>query len=199
MKTLLLCLAVGTFGWSTAFAGSPHTTPGPVSGGSETTPVATSTSTNGQQQQQSSTANSSSNNAGNSQSITFTTPANTTSAQTVAVTSTGTEAVTTNGSTSSDNTVRNVPNVNAPPLVSSNDTCMGSASAGLGIVGTGISFGKTYEDKNCIMLKNSRELWNMGMRGAAMARMCMDKLNREALEMTGFVCPQTEREKANKK
>ena len=86
-----------------------------------------------------------------------------------------------------------------PALTSSNDTCMGSTSVGGGVVGVGLSFGTTWTDKNCVMLKNSRELWNMGMRGAAMARMCMDKLNREALEMTGFVCPQTEREKAKQK
>jgi hypothetical protein len=38
-------------------------------------------------------------------------------------------------------------------------------------------------------LKNSRELWNMGMKAAALARMCMDGPNREALEITGFKCP----------
>jgi len=43
------------------------------------------------------------------------------------------------------------------------------------------------------MLKNSRELWNMGMKSAALARMCMDKKNREALELTGFVCPQAKK------
>lgn len=97
------------------------------------------------------------------------------------------------GSTSQ--TIKNVPNVNAPPLVSSNDTCMGSTSGGLGVAGFGFSLGSSWTDKNCKMLKNSRELWNMGMRGAAMARMCMDDENKEALELTGFVCPQTEKAK----
>ncbi len=190
MKKLVLLVALGSFGWGSAFAGNPG---GSSNNSSTARPVATATSTQGQQQQQQATA--AANNAGNSQSVTFTTPANTTSAQTIAAT----EATTSTGSLSTDNTIRNVPNVNAPALTSSNDTCMGSISAGAGFVGTGISFGTTWTDKNCLMLKNSRELWNMGMRGAAMARMCMDKLNRDALEMTGFVCPQTEREQKSKK
>jgi hypothetical protein len=55
--------------------------------------------------------------------------------------------------------------------------------------GVGLSLGSTWTDKNCVMLKNSRELWNMGMKGAAMARMCMDADNREALELSGVHCP----------
>lgn len=39
------------------------------------------------------------------------------------------------------------------------------------------------------MLKNAREMWNMGFRGAALARMCMDTRNRSALEATGIACP----------
>lgn len=96
-------------------------------------------------------------------------------------------------------TVRNVPSMNSAPLTSSNDTCMGSASGAVAAPGLGISLGKTYVDDNCVMIKNARELWNMGMKGAAMARMCMDKDNREALELTGFVCPQTKREEEARK
>jgi hypothetical protein len=43
------------------------------------------------------------------------------------------------------------------------------------------------------MLKNARELWNMGMKAAALALFCTDDNNRMALEITGFVCPQTQR------
>lgn len=85
--------------------------------------------------------------------------------------------------------VKNVPNVAGPALTSSNDTCMGSTSGGVAVAGFGLSLGSTWSDKNCLMLKNSRELWNMGFKAAAMARMCMDDLNKEALELTGFVCP----------
>ena len=93
-------------------------------------------------------------------------------------------------------TVKNVPGVNAPPLVSSNDTCMGSSSGGVGVAGFGLSIGSTWADTNCKMLKNSRELWNMGMRGAALARMCMDAENKEALELSGFTCPAKEQKPA---
>lgn len=85
--------------------------------------------------------------------------------------------------------VKNVPDVSAPALTSSNDTCMGSTSGGVAVAGFGFSLGSTWSDKNCLMLKNSREMWNMGFKAAAMARMCMDELNKEALELTGFVCP----------
>lgn len=78
----------------------------------------------------------------------------------------------------------------APPLTSNNDTCMGSISVGASTVSIGLSVGGTWTDKNCMMLKNSRELWNMGFKGAAVARMCMDHDNHEALESTGIKCPQ---------
>lgn len=91
--------------------------------------------------------------------------------------------------------LKNVPNVNAPALTSSGDACMGSASGGASGSGFGISFGSTKIDKNCVMLKNSRELWNMGFRQAAVARMCMDSDNRKALESTGWMCPAEEKKK----
>ena len=78
----------------------------------------------------------------------------------------------------------------APALTSSNDTCMGSTSMGASAANFGISFGSSWTDKNCLMLKNAREIWNMGFKGAALARLCMDDLNREALESTGINCPQ---------
>jgi hypothetical protein len=77
----------------------------------------------------------------------------------------------------------------APPIVSSNDTCMGSTSIGGSAVSFGFSAGTTWTDANCVMLKNSREMWNMGFKGAALARLCMDDLNKEAFEATGIRCP----------
>ena len=77
----------------------------------------------------------------------------------------------------------------APQLTSSNDTCMGSTSLGGSAVSFGFSVGTTWTDNNCLMLKNAREIWNMGFKGAALARMCMDDLNKEAFEATGINCP----------
>ena len=156
-------------------------------------------------QQQSSTNTSSTqsvaaaSNQGNAQSITFTAPAATTVtssgtlSQTLSQTVSG--ATTSNVNYSGSQTVRNTPSVNGPSLVSSNDTCMGSASGSANVPGFGLSVGKTYTDTNCVMLKNSRELWNMGMKCAALELMCTDSANKEALELTGFECPQTTKAK----
>jgi len=141
------------------------------------------------------TANSS--NDGNQQSITFTSPGETTS--NVNSTYNGTQTVNTvkSGADKStveytgDYTVKNVPSVNGPNLTTSNDTCMGSTSGSINGAGFGVGLGSTWVDGNCKMLKNSRELWNMGMKAAAIALLCADEANRQALEMTGTVCPQS--------
>lgn len=95
-------------------------------------------------------------------------------------------------------TLKTVPAVYAPALTSSNDTCMGSSSFGAAGVGFGLTIGTTWTDANCVMLKNSREMFNMGMQDASFARLCMDPLNREAIELAGRVCPQTKKEEAAK-
>lgn len=67
---------------------------------------------------------------------------------------------------------------------------MGSTSGSFNIAGLGIG-GSTWTDNNCKRLKNSRELWNMGMKAASLALLCNDPENREALEVTGYQCPET--------
>ncbi len=96
---------------------------------------------------------------------------------------------------STTQTIKNTPSVSAPGLTTSNDTCMGSTSASVNIAGLGLGGGSSWVDTNCKLLKNSRELWNMGMKAAALALMCNDPANKEALELTGFICPQTEKHK----
>lgn len=93
-----------------------------------------------------------------------------------------------------DHQLRNTPSIANAALTSSNDTCMGSVSVGGSGPGFSIGVGSTYKDDNCVMLKNSREMWNMGFKAAAVALMCTDKANKEALELTGYVCPQTAKE-----
>lgn len=88
-------------------------------------------------------------------------------------------------------TLKNVPSVNGPNLTTSNDTCMGSTSGSINGPGFGIGLGTTWTDDNCVMLKNSRELWNMGMKAASMALMCTDIRTRRALQVTGYQCPNT--------
>ena len=91
-----------------------------------------------------------------------------------------------------DQTIKNTPSVGGPPLTTSNDTCMGSSSGSVNVPGFGVGLGSTWTDRNCVMLKNAREMWNMGMKAAALALFCTDDNNRMALEITGFVCPQTQ-------
>lgn len=94
-------------------------------------------------------------------------------------------------------TIKNVPSVSGPALTTSNDTCMGSSTGSVNGPGFGLSIGGTWSDANCKLLKNSRELWNMGMKAAAMALMCTDPANREALEITGYECPQSAKGRNN--
>jgi hypothetical protein len=137
--------------------------------------------------------NSAANNAGNSQSITFTSPQ--TTQATVNTTVSGNTSATVRQEFGSQ-VIKNTPSVGGPALTSSNDTCMGAASGSANGPGFGLSFGKTYTDANCVMLKNARELWNMGMKGAAIALMCSDASVSEAFELSGFECPQVKAAKA---
>lgn len=142
-----------------------------------------------------------------SQSITFTSPPVSTSNVNTRATGETTQNVNYHGRTENvqsgetyqyidyggTQTIKNVPSMNAPPLTSSNDTCMGSVSGGVAVAGLGLSGGSTYTDEHCKRIKMSRELWNKGMKAASLAMDCMDPAAREALELTGFTCPQTER------
>lgn len=139
---------------------------------------ATST-TLGQQQQQQQSADAAATNAGNNQNITIEAAQPLSKTETVV---------------SGTQTIKNVPSVNGPALTTSNDTCMGSTSGSVNIAGVGIGGGSTWTDTNCKRLKNARELWNMGMKAAAMALMCRDDENREALEQTGYQCPKKKEE-----
>ncbi|MBB4221701.1 hypothetical protein [Variovorax guangxiensis] len=130
---------------------------------------------------------------GNSQSVTFSSPASVTTQSTM----TSNQNVNNTGATTNtvdyrgSYTIKNVPSVNGPNLTTSNDTCMGSSSASANGPGVGLSFGTTWTDEHCKRLKMSRELWNKGMKAASLAMDCMDPAAMAALEMTGTKCPQS--------
>lgn len=73
----------------------------------------------------------------------------------------------------------------APALTSGMDTCMGSSSVGGSGVGFGFSVGTTWNDENCVRLKNAREMAAMGYKNVAVAMMCQDAKVREAAESIG--------------
>lgn len=72
-------------------------------------------------------------------------------------------------------TVKNAPAIVAPGLAAAGlETCLGAASGGLSFVGTGITFGTSTPDPGCNARLSARTLWSMGLRKAAVARLCLD-------------------------
>jgi hypothetical protein len=71
-------------------------------------------------------------------------------------------------------TVKNVPTAFAPSLAAAGlETCLGSVSGGGSFVGTGFSFGSTIPDPGCAARLDARTLWSMGLKKAAIARLCL--------------------------
>jgi len=174
-KLIISALLLLTFG--TAFADEGGGPPTPSASTSITSTISPSMSSSATQ---TSTANNSGVSGNNN--TTFTSPGEITQS----INYSGTQ------------TIKNTPSVNGPPLTTSNDTCMGSTSGSINVAGFGFGGGSTWTDKNCTRLKNSRELWNMGMKAASLALMCNDPENMTALELTGFVCPQTAKKNEKK-
>jgi hypothetical protein len=71
-------------------------------------------------------------------------------------------------------TLKNVPTAFAPSLAAAGiETCLGSVSGGGSTVGFGGSFGTTIPDPGCQARLDARTLWSMGLKGAAVARLCI--------------------------
>ena len=84
-------------------------------------------------------------------------------------------AITSNSTVPADQTVKNVPSVVAPGLAAAGlETCLGSVSGGGAFVGTGFSFGTTIPDPGCAARLDARTLWSMGLKKAAVARLCLN-------------------------
>src|SRR4051794_34069083 len=98
----------------------------------------------------------------------------------------GVAAITTNSTVPADQTVRNVPGIVAPGLAAAGlETCLGSVSGGGAFVGTGFSFGTTIPDPGCAARLDARTLWSMGLKKAAVARLCLNgDINRAMPEIT---------------
>ena len=88
---------------------------------------------------------------------------------------TGIASITSNSSVPADQTIKNVPSVFAPGLAAAGlETCLGSVSGGGAFVGTGFSFGTTIPDPGCAARLDARTLWSMGLKKAAVARLCLN-------------------------
>jgi hypothetical protein len=86
-----------------------------------------------------------------------------------------TATITSNSSVPANQTVKNVPSMVAPGLTAAGlETCLGSISGGGAFVGTGFSFGTTVPDAGCAARLDARTLWSMGLKKAAVARLCLN-------------------------
>jgi hypothetical protein len=116
----------------------------------------------------SATANPNASNQGNAQSITF------------------------NQTTPSKTKLETTPQVYAPALSTTlTETCMGSTSGGISVMGFGGTLGTTWNDSQCVRRLNAREMaQTLGDRAAARALMCQDKDVAAAYAAVGQDCRQ---------
>ena len=78
----------------------------------------------------------------------------------------------------------NTPDAYAPPLTTSNGTCMGSSSIGGSGPGLGLSIGSTWTDDQCSARYNAKMLHDMGYKEVAVNIMCqIDSVAKAAGEL----------------
>jgi len=73
-------------------------------------------------------------------------------------------------------------------LTSGSDTCLGSVTAGVQTQIIGVSGGKTVIDENCVMIKNTKMLLQMGLPSAACFYLRQDPKIDEAMAAAGVEC-----------
>jgi hypothetical protein len=101
-----------------------------------------------------------------------------------------TSTVTTNGQMTT--TVKSPPPSAIAPQFSAgngNDLCTVGASGAVQTQILGISVGTTFTEENCLRLKKSKTLFDMGMKVAAVSVMCQDQQVFDAMMMAGTPCP----------
>lgn len=95
--------------------------------------------------------------------------------------------------TSSDSTTRVIsppPTAVAPSITTiNNDVCAVGASGAAQTQILGIAFGGTMRDMNCERIKLSKNLYDMGMKVAAVANLCQDDRVFQAMLDAGTPCP----------
>ena len=93
----------------------------------------------------------------------------------------------------SDSTTRVIsppPTAVAPAVtVINNDVCATAASGAVQTQILGISMGGTVRDMNCERIKLSKNLYDMGMKVAAVATLCQDERVFTAMMNAGTPCP----------
>ena len=93
--------------------------------------------------------------------------------------------------TESTTTVKSPPPTAVAPAITSinNDLCTVGASGAVQTQILGMSFGATTRDMNCERIKLSKNLYDMGMKVAAVSLMCQDERVFTAMMNAGTPCP----------
>jgi len=91
----------------------------------------------------------------------------------------------------SETTVKSPPPTAVAPAVTTinNDVCAVAASGAVQTQILGISMGGTMRDMNCERIKLSKNLYDMGMKVAAVATLCQDERVFAAMMAAGTPCP----------
>jgi hypothetical protein len=98
---------------------------------------------------------------------------------------------TSNSTSKSETTVKSPPPTAVAPAVTTinNDVCAVAASGAVQTQILGMSFGGTIRDMNCERIKLSKNLFDMGMKVAAVATLCQDDRVFQAMLDAGTPCP----------
>ena len=98
---------------------------------------------------------------------------------------------TTDSTSTSTTTVKSPPPTAVAPAITTinNDICATAASGAAQTQILGISFGATIRDMNCERIKLSKNLYDMGMKVAAVATLCQDDRVFKAMLDAGTPCP----------
>jgi hypothetical protein len=90
-----------------------------------------------------------------------------------------------------ETTLKSPPPTAVAPAVTTinNDVCAVSASGAVQTQILGISMGGTMRDMNCERIKLSKNLYDMGMKVAAVATLCQDERIFTAMMAAGTPCP----------
>ena len=103
-----------------------------------------------------------------------------------------TNTTTDNSTTTSSSTGSDIPvnSANSPSYSSmSQDVCSMGVSGSVSTLGFGASVGKHIRDLNCERIKLSKDLYDYGMKVAAVSILCQDERVFEAMQMAGTPCP----------
>lgn len=112
-------------------------------------------------------------------------------AQTIVTDSTSNSNTNSTSYSKSETTVHTPPPSAIAPAITSinNDLCVVGASGAVQTQIFGMSFGSTARDMNCERIKLAKNLYDMGMKVAAVATLCQDRRVFDAMMSAGTPCP----------